>query len=185
MHRRLVLGSGRETQHVRVLGGHHEERRAEQRVRPRREHGVVDPELLAAEDHLGALGAPDPVALHRLDVLGPVDRVEIVKQPLGVVGDPQEPLLELAQLDLRAAALTMAVDHLLVREHRGVVGAPVDRRLPAVGESGGEELEEDPLRPAVVARLVGGELARPVKRDPPAAEVDLEGWIDAAVDSRG
>ena len=99
--RRLVLGAGGEREHVGMLGRHHEEGRAEERVGPRREDGVVDPELLAAEDHLGALGAPDPVALHRLDVLGPVDRVEVVEQPLGVVGDAEEPLLELAQLDER------------------------------------------------------------------------------------
>jgi hypothetical protein len=46
---------------------------------PRREDRVVDAELLAAERDLGALGAPDPVALHRLDVLGPLDRVEVVQ----------------------------------------------------------------------------------------------------------
>jgi hypothetical protein len=48
-HRRLVLGAGGEQLDVGVLGRHHEERRAEQRVRPRREDGVVDPQLLAAE----------------------------------------------------------------------------------------------------------------------------------------
>ena len=46
----LVVGPRREAKHVRVLRGHHEERRPEQRVRPGREHRVVDAELLAAED---------------------------------------------------------------------------------------------------------------------------------------
>ena len=45
----------------------------------------------------------------------------------------------------------------------------------AIGQAALEELEEDPLRPAVVARLVGAELARPVDRDPPLAELALEG----------
>ena len=72
-HRLLVLGPAGESHHVGVLGRHHEERRAEQRVRAGGEHGVVDVELLAAEAHLGALAAPDPVALHGLDVLGPLD----------------------------------------------------------------------------------------------------------------
>ena len=157
-----------------MLRRHHEEGRAEERVGAGREDRVVDPQLLVAEDHLGALGAPDPVALHRLDVLGPVDRREVVEQPLGVVGDAQEPLLELAQLDERAAALAVAVDDLLVGEHGGVDRAPVDRRLLAVGETRAQQLEEDPLRPAVVARLVGAELARPVDRDPPFAELALE-----------
>ena len=74
-----------------------------------------------------------------------------------------------------AAALAAAVDHLLVGEHRLVVGAPVDRGLLAVGEPALEELQEDPLRPAVVGRLVARDLARPVDRDPPRAERALEG----------
>jgi hypothetical protein len=41
-----------------VLGRHDEERRAEQRVRPGGEDGVVDAELVAAEDDLGALEPP-------------------------------------------------------------------------------------------------------------------------------
>ncbi len=92
----LVLGAAREAHHVGVLGGHHEEGRAEERVRAGGEDGIVDVELLAAEVHLGALAAADPVALHRLHVLGPLDPVEVAEQPLGVVGDAQEPLLELA-----------------------------------------------------------------------------------------
>ena len=87
-------------------------------------------------------------------MLGPVDLVEVVEQPVGVVGDPEEPLLELAHLDLVPAALAAAVDHLLVGEHGLVVRAPLDRRLLAVREAALEQLQEDPLRPAVVARLV-------------------------------
>ncbi len=78
-------------------------------------------------------------------------------------------------LYLRAAALAAAVDDLLVGEHGLVVGAPLDRGLLAVREPGVKELQEDPLRPAVVARFVRGELARPVDRDPPRAELALEG----------
>ena len=74
----------------------------------------------------------------------------------------------------RAAALAGAVDHLLVGEHGLVVRAPLDRRPLAVGEAALEELQEDPLRPAVVARLVRAELAPPVDRDPPGAELAAE-----------
>ena len=92
-----------------MLGRHDEERRAEERVRPRREDRVVDAELLAAEDDLGALGAADPVLLLRDDVLRPLDRLQVVEQAVGVVRDPEEPLLELADLHLRAAALACPV----------------------------------------------------------------------------
>ncbi len=170
----LVLGAGGEAEHVGMLGRHHEERRAEQRVRAGGEDRVVDRRVLAGERDLGALGAADPVALHRDDVLGPLDRREVVEQAVGVVGDAEEPLLELAHLDRVPAALAAPVDDLLVGEHGRVVRAPVDRGLLAVGEAALEHAQEDPLRPAVVARLVGAELARPVDRDPPLAELALE-----------
>ncbi len=175
-HGLLVRRPGGQLEHVRVLGRHHEERRAEERVGTRREDGVVDPQVRAVERDLGADGAADPVALHRLDVLGPLDRRKVLQQPVGVVGDAEEPLLELARLDDRAAALAGALGgDLLVGEHRLVVRAPLDRGLLAVGEAALEELQEEPLRPAVVARLVRAELARPVDRDPPLAELALEG----------
>ena len=134
MHLSLVLGPFRQPEDVRMLGRHDEEGRAEQRVRPGGEHWVVDAELLAAERDLGPFASADPVALHGLDVFGPVDQLEIVQQTVGVVGDPEEPLLELARLHFVAAALAATVDHLLVGEHGLIVGAPLDCRLFAVRE---------------------------------------------------
>ena len=175
VHGPLVRRAGGEPRDVGMLGRHDEERRAEQCVGARGEDRVVDLELRLVEVNLGSLGAADPVALHRLYVLGPVERPEIVEQALRVVGDLEKPLLELADFDLVTAALAATVDHLLIGEDGLVVGAPVDRGLAAVGEAGLEELDEDPLRPAVVARVGGRELARPVDRDPPVAELALEG----------
>ena len=146
----------------RVLRREHEERGAEQRVRPRREDGNVDVQLLVAEEHLRALGAPDPVALDRLRLLGPVDQRQVVEQLVGVRGDPEEPLHHVPRDDGRPAALAPAVDHVLVGDDRLVLRAPVDRRLLAIGQPGLEELQEQPLRPAVVLDLVRGRLAVPV-----------------------
>ena len=174
-HRALGVGAGDQPLDRRMLGREDEEGGAEQRVGAGREDGEVDAQLLAAEDDLGALRATDPVALHRLHVLGPLDRLEVVEQPVGVVGDAEEPLLELAHLDLGPAALAATVDDLLVGEHGRVLGAPLDRRLLAIREAALEQLQKDPLGPAVVGRLCGGELAAPVDRDPPTAELALEG----------
>ena len=150
-----------------VLGREHEERRPEERVRPCGEDGDVLAPLLDPEVDLGALGAADPVPLARLDRIGPVDGVEVVEQRVGVVGDPEEPLLHHARLDERAAALAGAVaEHLLVREHGLVVRAPLHRRALAVGEPLLEEAEELPLLPAVVARIVGRDLPVPVHPPP-------------------
>ena len=146
----------------RVLRREHEERGAEQRVRPRREDGNVDVQLLVAEQHLRPLGAPDPVALDRLRLLGPVDQSQVVEQLVGVRGDPEEPLHHVPRDDGRPAALAPAVDHVLVGDDRLVLRAPVDRRLLPVGQPGLEELQEQPLRPAVVLDLVRGRLAVPV-----------------------
>ncbi len=172
----FVLAVGGEAVELGVLGREHEEGRAEERVGAGREDREVEVELVASEDDLGALGAADPVALHRDHVLGPaLEQLEVVEQAVGVVGDPEEPLLEIAGDDLGAAALAAAVDHLLVGEHGRVLGAPLDSGLGPVGEAALEELQEDPLGPAVVLGLVGGELARPVDRDPPGAELLAEG----------
>jgi hypothetical protein len=118
-----------------MLGRQDEEGRPEQRVRAGREDGQVDVQLLDPEDDLRALRAADPVPLHREHVLGPgLEQVHLLEQPVGVGRDAEEPLLEVPALDLGAAALAVAVDHLLVGEHRLVDRAPVDGRLLAVGE---------------------------------------------------
>ena len=174
VHGLLVLGARGEPEHVRVLGREHEEGRAEQGVRAGGEDRVVGLELLAAEHDLGPVRAADPVALHRDDVVGPVDVAQVLEQAVGVLRDPEQPLLELAGLDERAAALAVAVDDLLVGQDGLIVRTPLDRGLLAVGEAALEELEEDPLGPAVVAGLVRAELARPVDRDPPLPELALE-----------
>ena len=100
----------------------------------------ISSSVLEREDDARAVGAADPVALHRQHALGPVDQlVHVVEQPLGVVGDAQEPLRELAQLHLGAAPLAAAVDDLLVGEHRLVLRAPVDRGLAPLGQAALEE----------------------------------------------
>ena len=175
-HLRLGRGAGDQALQLRVLGGEDEEGGAEEGVGTGREDREVELELLAAEDDLGPLGAADPVALHRDHVLGPgLEQVEVGQQAVGVLGDAEEPLLEVALHDLGAAALAAAVDDLLVGEHGGVFGAPLDRRFGPVGEVVLEQPQEDPLGPAVVLGRVGADLARPVDRDPPLAELALEG----------
>ena len=171
----LVLGAGGEGLELRVLGSEDEEGGAEERVRAGREDREVQAQLLAAEGHPGALGAADPVALHRHDVVRPgLEDAEVVQQAIGVIGDPEEPLLEVALDDQGAAPLAMPVDHLLVREHRLVLGAPLHRRLGAVGEAALVQAQEDPLGPAVVLGLAGGDLTPPVDRDAPGVELLAE-----------
>ena len=168
----LARRPGDEVGDERVLGRQHEERRPEERVRARREHRDVHLQLVDPEDHLGALGTADPVPLHGQHVLGPgLEQAHLVEEAVGVVGDAEEPLLQVPALDLGAAALAPPVDHLLVREHRLVVRAPVDRRFLPVGEALLVELEEEPLRPAVVGGVGRRDLTIPVDRPPHAAHL--------------
>ena len=130
--------------------------------------GVLDREI-----DLRALGPADPVALHGLDRLGPVDVVELVEQFLAIVGDAQEPLRNLAALDHGAGAPAAPVDDLLVGEHGLVDGVPVHLRFPAVCDPLLEQAGEQPLLPAVVLGSAGRELAAPVVGEPELSELGL------------
>ena len=67
--------------------------------------------------------------------------------------------------------LTVAVNHLLVREHRLALRTPVHRRLLPNGETSLIELEEDPLRPAIVSRIDGREFVVPIQHEPDPFEL--------------
>ena len=119
-----------------------------------------------------ALRAPDPVLLHHQHPRRPgvAQLLHVVEQPVGVVGDLEEPLRQLALGDLRAAALAGPLHDLLVGQHRLVVRAPVDGAALAVGQTALAEAQEQPLRPAVVLRVAGVQPARPVEADGVAPE---------------
>ena len=88
----------------RMLRGHRHVGHAHQRVGTR----GVDIERLFRpfnrKAYFDAARLADPVALHDLDRLRPVDVVQFVEQFFGVVGDAQEPLRDLAPLDQRPGA---------------------------------------------------------------------------------
>ena len=125
------------------------------------------------EDQLGALAPADPVRLPDLALVGPVEPFEAVKEAVGVLGDLEEPLGQLALDDRGAAALAATVDDLLVGEDGQVFGAPVDGRLFADGQPGLEQLDEEPLGPAVVARVAGIDRVGPVEHGSDAAQLLL------------
>ena len=164
----------RERRHHRVLRREDEERHAEERVDAGGKYGqrtLLQAQVGDVEDDLRALAAADPVALHGQDALRPVGDAGRVEQLVGVVGDAQEPLVELAAGDGRAAPLAGAVQHLLVGEHRPVDRVPVDPAAGAVEEAAFEEVEEHRLLVAVIAGVAGRELAAPVDREPHRAEL--------------
>ncbi|MNS52788.1 hypothetical protein D3C72_855150 [compost metagenome] len=179
-----LLGLGGDLVDERVLGGQNRVGRAEERVRA----GGEDREAVLGagdlEGHLGAFRAADPVALHLLDVLGPVEVVEAVEELLGVGGDLEDPLAHGLAHDGVAAALALAVDDLLVGQDRLELGAPVDHHLRLVGQSGLVELQENPLGPLEVARVGGADLAVPVVAEAQGLDLAAEVVLVALGDDR-
>ncbi len=116
------------------------------------------------QHELHAVAAPDPVALHLLHLLGPAEAVEGIQQLVGVLGDAHVPHRDLALLDQRAGAPAAPVDHLLVGEHGHVHRVPVHQPGLLVDDALLPQAQEEPLVPAVVGGIAGGELARPVER---------------------
>src|SRR5260221_3014675 len=97
--------------------------------------------------------------------VGPVERLEIGVESIGVRGDLEHPLADRELLDGMSAALALSVDHLFVREHRAERRAPIDRCFSLERETALVELEEDPLRPAEVVRIGRVDLAGPIVRE--------------------
>ena len=150
-------------QRQRMFAGDADEGDAHQRVRTRGEDRQRLGFAIDRELDFQAFAAADPVALHGLDRLRPARQaVQFVQQFLGVVGDAQEPLRDLALFDQRAGAPAAAVDHLLVGQHGLVDRIPVHHRVLAIGQALAHQPGEHALLVHVVVRRAGGELARPV-----------------------
>ena len=128
------------------------------------------------EDHVGAGRLADPVALHGEHPLGPrLQLVEVLQQPLGVVGDAEEPLRQLLGLHQAVAALARPFDDLLVGQHGLARRTPVDRRFLLVGETLLVQLQEEPLRPLVVLGPAGDHLPGPVDGHAQPAQLPVDG----------
>ncbi len=135
----------------------------------RREDLDLVARLLDRESDRRALRSTDPVPLHRDHALRPLlEGVHVVDQALRVVGDLEEPLGEVLPDDRRAASLAEAVDHLLVGKHGLIVRAPVGRGVLPVRQPHLEELQEQPLGPAVVLGVARLQSAGPVERTSPS-----------------
>ena len=86
------------------------------------------------KQNFGPFALADPLALHRLDRVGPLDRVEVAQQPLGVARDAQQPLTQRAALDGVVADIALAIDDFFVGQHSPHRRAPVHHCLALVRE---------------------------------------------------
>jgi hypothetical protein len=119
--------------------------------------------LVQGKMDLDAEALADPVALHGLHPLGPAGQVvEFVQQLVGVGGDAEEVHGNVALLHQGAGAPAPAVDDLFVGQHGAVHRVPVHRGHLLVDQALLEQAREQPLFPAVVIRLAGGQFPAPV-----------------------
>jgi hypothetical protein len=163
----LTRGTSTQAERERMLSGNRHERRAKQGVGPGGKDldlGHVGERLGQGKADAGPLGATDPVFLHVQDFVGPLalELPTIVEDLLGVLGNPQEPLGQLALMNHRLTAPAQAVFDLLIGEHRGTGRTPVDERAFAIGEALFEHLDEDALLVDEVLGLAGRQLVGPV-----------------------
>ncbi len=113
----------------------HHEGGAGQGVGTGGEHLDTDVGADRGELDRGTVARPDPVPLHLLDGVRPVDQVQVGDQAFGIGGDPHHPLAQRTAEDRIVADVAASVGgDLLVGEHRAEAGAPVDQLLGDEGQ---------------------------------------------------
>ena len=200
----LLIGGG-DFRDQRMLGGNDHVGRTEEGVGSGGKDGDLGLAVgnrRHVEDDVRALAAADPVFLEQLDAFRPVEGVEFVDQALRVFRDPQHPLAQRAALD--GVAFGFPFFDFLVGEHRAEVGRPPDGRVGDEGEAdlvdliavpalGLEfanrlgfvcflaeirviDLQENPLRPAHVFGIGGGDFPVPVVGETERFQLAAEGF---------
>ncbi|OQC23181.1 MAG: hypothetical protein BWX71_02149 [Deltaproteobacteria bacterium ADurb.Bin072] len=175
LYRSLLAGSLRQGLDEGMLRGDAHEGGAVEGVGPGGEdlYVLVGPFYPEADQR--ARAPADPVALHDEHALRPPfsQTLDVVQELLGILGDPEEPLVVLAQEDLGPAAPALSVLHLLVGEHGLAAVAPVQKGPVLVHEALLVHPNEEELFPPVIIRVAGGELATPVITETHAFELGL------------
>ena len=119
--------------------------------------------IFKTKAHLNATGFTDPVALHGFNLIWPaIQFVEVIQKLFCVIGNADKPLWNLFALNDRIAAPAAAVDYLLVGQYRLIIRAPVHGRHFFVRQTFVDQLGEEPLFPAIVLRVTGGQFTIPV-----------------------
>ena len=135
-HLRLLRGR-RELGHPLALRSQHHEGNPEDGIGPGGEDGdVVFPVVtFYREHHFRSLAAAYPVALHLLEGVCPVQLLQPVQQTAGIGAYPKLPLRHFLLEHRVAAALRIAVLHLVVGQYSAQGGAPVHGALPQIGQA--------------------------------------------------
>ncbi len=141
-------------------------RRSKQCITTRREHRKLFIVSIDLEDDIRALRFTDPVSLHFLCRLRPVHELKIIQKLFGIIRDLQDPLTHRLANDRIAAALALSINDLFVGEDRLQFRTPIDRDLIHIGKPRIVQLNEDPLRPFIIARIACRDFPIPIVAEP-------------------
>ena len=96
---------------------------------------IFDSEFGNLKIHFRAFAAADPVSLHFLERIAPVNRIEIGQQFFGVGGDAEHPLAHGLADDGKAADFAFAINDFLIGQNGAEFGTPVHRRFADKGQA--------------------------------------------------
>ncbi len=102
-----------------------------------------------------AFTSSNPVFLHQLRLLWPIEIIQIIDQFLCVLGRLPKPLIESFLCHFRSTSLTTSIFHLFVRQDCLIFGAPVHIRFLLICKIVLVHLQEQPLCPTVIFRCAG------------------------------
>ena len=109
--------------------------RAEQSVGPSCENRYFFLGIVQSKFHQRAFAAANPIALHFLERIAPVNAFQAFEQALGVSGNSKHPLAHRLACDRKSADLAFTVDHFFVGEDGAQFLAPPDGSLSDIGEA--------------------------------------------------
>ncbi len=115
------------------------------------------------KSHLRPFGTADPVDLLGLDLLQKIHLLQIVNQPVGIGSNFQHPLFNIPLFHFPAAAFTAPFHNFFVGQTDFAREAPVNGHFGLIGQTLLKKLNKDPLGPAVIIRVRGGEYTLPIK----------------------
>ena len=113
-----------------------------------------------------AFAAADPVALHGQDFVRPLFQRVKIQQLIRVVGDTEEPLLQIAAGYRCVAPFAYSVQHLLVGQDGLTRRTPDHRRFGAISQTLLVQFYKEPLVPAIVFGEATHHFAVPVIHRP-------------------
>ena len=160
---RFVFPALDELFYIGMFRSQHDVRNTENRVHAGREHGNGFADFRDFKGEFRPFTAANPVFLHRLNPFRPArQELQIVEKAISIVGDFEEPLLQILFDDGRITAPAQAVDNLFVSQYSVALFAPVYLSFLAVCQATLVQQLENPLRPFIIFFMARSHFAVPV-----------------------